>query len=51
MFSDEILERIFADAEAQTVPIGYQSTMIHVVERVLYEMGVEINGNDKSTAV
>lgn len=35
MFSDEVLERIFADKEAQTVPICYQSTMVHVIEKVL----------------
>ena len=37
MFSDEILEKIFADPESRLVPIGYQSTMIHVVERILEE--------------
>ena len=40
MFSDEILEKIFADKEIQKVPFDYQSTVIHVVERVLEEMGV-----------
>lgn len=39
MFSDEILEMIFANKEAQKVPIGFQSTMIHVVEEVLEEAG------------
>lgn len=34
-FSDEILEKIFADKETQKVPLGYQSTMIHVIEKVL----------------
>lgn len=43
MFSDEILEKIFSDPEAHLVPIGYQSTMIHIVERVLEEMGVDTN--------
>lgn len=38
MFSDEILEKIFANPESHKVPIGYQSTMIHVVENVLEEM-------------
>lgn len=37
MFSDETLEKIFADPETQKVPIGYQSTMIHVIERILEE--------------
>ena len=40
MFSDEILEKIFSDKETQLVPIGYQSTMIKVIENVLEEMGV-----------
>ena len=35
MFSDQILERIFADKEMQTIPIGCQSTAVNVVERVL----------------
>ena len=37
MFSDEILEKIFSDQETQKVPIGYQSTMIHVIEKILEE--------------
>ena len=37
MFSDEILEKIFLDPETQKVPIGYQSTMIHVIEKILEE--------------
>lgn len=41
MFSDEILERIFANEETQMVPIGFQSTMISVIEKVLEEMGVD----------
>ena len=43
MFSDEILEKIFADKEIQRVPFDYQSTVIHVIERVLEEMGVNVN--------
>ena len=43
MFSDKLLEKIFADKEIQRVPFEYQSTVIHVVERVLDEMGVEID--------
>lgn len=37
MFQDETLEKIFADKETQKVPIGYQSTMIHVIEKILEE--------------
>lgn len=43
MFSDEVLEKIFASKEIQKVPFDYQSTVIHVVERVLEEMGVKID--------
>lgn len=43
MFSDEILERIFADEEMQKIPIGTQSTAIDVISRVLEEMGVDVN--------
>lgn len=35
MFSEEILIEIFKDKEAKRVPLVYQSTMIHVIERVL----------------
>lgn len=42
MFSDEVLEKIFADKEIQKVPFDYQSTVIHVVERVLEEMEVNV---------
>lgn len=41
MFSDEILERIFADKEMQTIPIGCQSTSINVIERILEEIKEE----------
>ena len=43
MFSDEILEKIFAHQETSKIPIGCQSTMIHVIEEVLE--GVE-NANE-----
>lgn len=43
MFSDEILERIFSDKEMQKIPIGAQSTAVSVIERVLEEMGVDLN--------
>lgn len=38
MFKDEILEKIFADNEMQTIPIGCQSTAVSVMERVLEEI-------------
>ena len=38
MFSDEILEKIFEHPETSKIPIGCQSTMIHVIEEVLEEV-------------
>lgn len=38
MFREEILEKIFADREMQTIPIGCQSTSVNVMERVLEEI-------------
>lgn len=35
MFSDEILEKIFAHEEMQKIPIGCQSTAVHVFEEIL----------------
>ncbi len=37
MFSDEILEAIFSSKEVQLVPIGYQATMVHEIDRILQE--------------
>ena len=41
MLKDEILERIFANKEMQTIPIGCQSTAVSVFEDVLEEMRKE----------
>lgn len=38
---DEILEKIFADPEMQTIPIGAQSTAVHVFEKVLLSIEEE----------
>lgn len=35
MFSDEILEKIFAHEEMQRIPVGCQSTAVHVFEEIL----------------
>lgn len=43
MFSDEILERIFADKEMQKIPIGTQSTAVEVISRILEEEGIDVN--------
>jgi hypothetical protein len=47
MFSDEILERIFAHKDMRYVPIGYQSTVVTVVSEVLEEY----RGKNKHAAV
>lgn len=41
MLKDEILERIFANKEMQTIPIGCQSTAVNVFEQVLDELKEE----------
>lgn len=35
MFNDEILEKIFAHEEMQKIPVGCQSTAVHVFEEIL----------------
>lgn len=40
---DEVMERIFEEANKKRIPIGWQSIMIDVIENVLKEMEVEIN--------
>ena len=47
MFSDEILERIFAHKDMRLVPIGYQSTVVTVVGEVIEEY----RGKNKNAAV
>lgn len=41
MLKDEILERIFANKEMQTMPIGFQSTAVNALEQVLEELKEE----------
>lgn len=38
VFKDNLLERIFADKEMQTITIGAQATAVSVVERILEEI-------------
>lgn len=49
MFSDEILTKILLSNEIHSVPIGAQSTCIHVIERVLEDCGYDFrqNNNDR----
>lgn len=37
MFSDEVLEKIFARKELQSLPLQVQSSVIHAIENVLEE--------------
>lgn len=41
MFIDEVLEKIFAHPEMQKIPIGCQSTAVHVFQEVLEEIKEE----------
>lgn len=41
MFTEYFLEKVLADEEARKCPIGTQSTMIHVIEKTLEEIGIE----------
>lgn len=38
MFDDSILEKIFAHEEMQKIPVGCQSTAVHVFEEVLEDI-------------
>ena len=49
MLNDNILERIFANKEMQTIPIGCQSTAVSVFEQVLEEIREENPYADLST--
>lgn len=38
MFNDAILEKIFAHKEMQKIPVGCQSTAVHVFEEILEDV-------------
>lgn len=38
MFTDEFLEKVFSHPEMQKIPIGCQSTAVHVFQEVLEEI-------------
>lgn len=38
MFSDDILCKIFAHEEMQKIPVGCQSTAVHVFEEILEDI-------------
>lgn len=42
MLSDTILEKIFAHEEMQKIPVGCQSTAVHVFEEILEDI-LEVN--------
>lgn len=41
MFTDEFLEKIFANEEMQKIPIGFQSTAVHAFQEVLEDVKEE----------
>jgi hypothetical protein len=41
MFSDEVLEKIFAHPNIHRIPIAYQATMIDIIEDVLEKVEEE----------
>ena len=41
MFKDEILEKFFVHPEMQKIPLGCQSTAVHVFQEVLEEIKEE----------
>lgn len=42
MFNDSTLEKIFSHEEMQKIPIGCQSTAVHVFEEILEDI-LEVN--------
>lgn len=42
MFSDDILCKIFSHKEMQKIPVGCQSTAVHVFEEILEDI-LEVN--------
>ena len=38
MFTDAVLEKFFAHEEMQKIPIGCQSTSVHVFEEILEDI-------------
>ncbi len=41
MFTDDVLEKIFSHPEMQTIPVGAQSTAVHVFQDVMDEIREE----------
>lgn len=41
MFTDEVLEKIFSHPEMQKIPVGAQSTAVHVFQEVIEEIREE----------
>lgn len=42
MFTNAVLEKIFAHEEMQKIPVGCQSTAVHVFEEILEDI-LEVN--------
>lgn len=50
MFSDEIFEKIFSHEEMQKIPVGCQSTAVHVFEEILEDI-LEVNPYEQLSAL
>lgn len=50
MFNDTILEKIFAHEEMQKIPVGCQSTAVHVFEEILEDI-LEVNPYEQLSAL
>lgn len=54
MFTEDMLENILLNKEMQCVPLGYQSTVLHVCEKVLEDFGYDFREkehNDNSDRI
>lgn len=48
MFTDEMLEKMLMDKEMHKIPIGTQSTCLHVVERILEDFGYDFRNDNNN---
>ena len=48
MFTEDMLENILLNKEMQCVPLGYQSTVLHVCEKVLEDFGYDFREKERN---
>lgn len=41
MFNEEIVRKIYGNAETEDIPVGYLAKVTHIIEDVLEEMGYD----------